>query len=65
MKSLIINFFPFIIIISFFYCTPNENARSSTESVPEKLSFSNYKITFIEIGSTTCIPCQMMQPIMK
>ncbi|MEO0233486.1 MAG: thioredoxin family protein [candidate division WOR-3 bacterium] len=65
MKSLIINFISFIIIISFFSCTPNENVRSSTESVPEKLSFGNYKITFIEIGSTTCIPCQMMQPIMK
>lgn len=23
------------------------------------------KVTFIEIGSTTCIPCKKMQPIMK
>lgn len=24
-----------------------------------------YKVTFIELGSTRCIPCQKMQPIMK
>lgn len=24
-----------------------------------------YKITFIELGSTRCIPCQQMQPVMK
>jgi thioredoxin 1 len=24
-----------------------------------------YKVTFIELGSVRCIPCQMMQPIMK
>jgi len=29
---------------------------------PAKIS---YKITFLEIGSKSCIPCKMMQPIMK
>ena len=33
------------------------------------LTLSNFaqtpKVTFIEIGSTTCIPCKKMQPIMK
>lgn len=24
-----------------------------------------HKVTFIELGSVRCIPCQMMQPIMK
>ena len=24
-----------------------------------------YKVTFIELGSVRCIPCQQMQPIMK
>ncbi len=23
------------------------------------------KVTFVELGSTTCIPCKKMQPIMK
>jgi len=26
---------------------------------------NNYKVTFIELGSVRCIPCQQMQPIMK
>ena len=26
---------------------------------------SSAKITFVELGSTTCIPCKQMQPVMK
>lgn len=26
---------------------------------------TTYKVTFIELGSVRCIPCQQMQPIMK
>ncbi len=26
---------------------------------------STAKITFVELGSTTCIPCKQMQPVMK
>lgn len=36
---------------------PNQQVQ-----VPEK---ENYKVTFIELGSVRCIPCQKMQPIMK
>jgi len=25
----------------------------------------NYKVTFIELGSVKCIPCQKMQPVME
>lgn len=32
-----------------------ENANSKT----------NYKVTFYELGSVRCIPCQKMQPIIK
>lgn len=35
-----------------------QDTTSSTEE--EK----NIKVTFIELGSVTCIPCKMMQPIM-
>ena len=28
-------------------------------------SFSGYKVTFIELGSVRCIPCQKMQAVMK
>ncbi len=26
---------------------------------------SNIKVTFVELGSVDCIPCRMMQPVMK
>ena len=25
----------------------------------------NYKVTFIDLGSVRCIPCQQMQPVMR
>lgn len=33
---------------------------------PEKISKKpEFKVTFVELGSVGCIPCKMMQPIMK
>jgi thioredoxin 1 len=37
----------------------NKNAGVSEKGKPA------YKVTFIELGSVRCIPCQQMQPIMK
>jgi thioredoxin 1 len=37
---------------------------SSSKSVRTGFD-STAKVTFIELGSTTCVPCQKMQPIMK
>lgn len=31
----------------------------------KKQDGTKYKVTFIELGSVRCIPCQKMQPIMK
>jgi thioredoxin 1 len=36
--------------------------RSSGEAVAGQ---ENYKVTFIELGSVRCIPCRMMQSIMR
>lgn len=38
----------------------SSKAAEKTNHVAEK-----YKVTFIELGSVRCIPCQQMQPIMK
>jgi thioredoxin 1 len=39
---------------------------AATKSPDEKASKSNKAlVTFIEIGAASCIPCKMMQPIMK
>ncbi|MDI6700131.1 MAG: thioredoxin family protein [bacterium] len=65
MKNLNLNF-SFILLILFLYsCTPSENAKQIKSENEENLNFEKYKITFIELGSTTCIPCQMMQPIIR
>jgi len=32
---------------------------------PQSDSLSKTKVTFIELGSVKCIPCQMMQPVME
>jgi len=33
--------------------------------VADTITVPDLKVTFIELGSVRCIPCQMMQPIMK
>ena len=38
------------------------NPANKTEAGVDK---TKYKVTFIELGSVRCIPCQQMQPIMK
>jgi len=40
--------------------------RSTKESFRDSNTIEkNYKVTFIELGSVKCIPCQQMQAIMK
>jgi thioredoxin 1 len=41
-------------------------SKSSTkETLESKPKVKEIKVTFIELGSVGCIPCKMMQPIMK
>ncbi len=63
MKSLNLKLSFILLLLFLFSCTPSENGKQIKSE--ENLNFEKFKITFIEIGSTTCIPCQMMQPIMK
>ena len=39
--------------------------ENKTEAKPAKQETRTIKVTFIELGSIKCIPCKMMQPIMK
>lgn len=39
-----------------------EKQKPATE---QKEKAEKYKVTFIELGSVRCIPCQQMQPVMK
>ncbi len=45
--------------------TGNELHLSGTEKKERAVRESPFKITFIELGSVNCIPCKMMQPVMK
>ncbi len=40
------------------------DAQNKTIEEKQK-NTTKYKVTFIELGSVRCIPCQKMQPVMK
>jgi thioredoxin 1 len=49
-----------LILAAFFIFTVSNSQIAGKEKNTAK-----YKVTFIELGSTRCIPCQKMQPVMK
>ncbi len=44
---------------------PAVKDKPATEPKTVAAPKESYKVTFMEIGSVSCIPCKMMQPIMK
>lgn len=38
---------------------------NSQKTGPVTKEAAKYKVTFIELGSTRCIPCRQMQPVIK
>lgn len=72
-KNNIINISVIIFFISSFFlstCMQNTSkGDKSRSSIPTSAELKNseniYKVTFIELGSVRCIPCQQMQPVMK
>lgn len=55
-----------ILLLSLNSCK-NSTEKSKIEKIEStnKKVLSNHKVTFIELGSVRCIPCQKMQPIIK
>ena len=45
-------------------CAQN-TAQNKKQTTEQKSAATKYKVTFIELGSVRCIPCQKMQPVMK
>lgn len=45
--------------------TPEKSETLENNKEEKKEKKSEIKVTFIELGSVNCIPCRMMQPIMK
>ena len=57
-----------ILIVTLAACGENQNKKQESQSNANKelnAAGSNVKITFIELGSVTCIPCKQLQPVMK
>jgi thioredoxin 1 len=43
----------------------NSQTKPAVADNTEENKDIKYKVTFIELGSVRCIPCQQMQPVMK
>lgn len=58
----IIIFLVLLAIVFSFKKVPNNTETSLTQ---EDVTTDEIKVTFVELGSVGCIPCDKMQPIMK
>jgi thioredoxin 1 len=54
----------FLASMLFIAVSCNSQPKSSVADTAENKDIK-YKVTFIELGSVRCIPCQQMQPVMK
>jgi thioredoxin 1 len=54
-----------LILTVFLYACGQNRSQSGNHEKQDKVSENKYKVTFIELGSVRCIPCQQMQPVMK
>ena len=55
-----------LVSICFSSCSFSQDKTKAqkTTTIPSAENV-HYKVTFIELGSVRCIPCQKMQPVMK
>ena len=57
-----------ILLASFLVASYGQGTKQgiqTTTTKEMKKDETKYKVTFIELGSVRCIPCQKMQPVMK
>jgi thioredoxin 1 len=55
----------FLTTLLFITICCNSQTRPAVADKAEENKSAKYKVTFIELGSVRCIPCQQMQPVMK
>jgi thioredoxin 1 len=55
----------FLLITNINAETISAQQNSSVKNTKSNEKKVNYKVTFVELGSVRCIPCQKMQPVMK
>ena len=56
-----------VVLISFllFTISCNSQTKPVVKGKEAEKKEIKYKVTFVELGSVRCIPCQQMQPVMK
>ncbi|UCE04529.1 MAG: thioredoxin family protein [bacterium] len=47
--------------------TKADSTKTNMQAIPKDSTETkaSHKVTFVELGSVNCIPCKMMQPVMK
>lgn len=54
-----------IILITVLTASCSESKKTAADNKSSIVqNTSDYKVTFIELGSVNCVPCRMMQPVM-
>jgi thioredoxin 1 len=46
-------------------CSSDDHPKNEQDKTQTAVPSAKKKVTFVELGSVRCIPCKMMQPIMK
>lgn len=67
-RALLIQLLIVIILLTACGQSPDHSEKlkeSNGTITPNQVSEKKFKVTFIELGSVRCIPCQQMQPVMK
>jgi thioredoxin 1 len=55
-----------IILLTFLFLSCGKTKETgSQQEISNNTDEQKAKVTFIELGSVTCIPCRQMQPIMR
>jgi thioredoxin 1 len=65
MKKQVLRSFGLILFAALFSVNCNAANTMADEKKQGDASEENILVTFVELGSVRCIPCKMMQPIMK
>lgn len=69
MKSIIGMIFLVTLTFVFVGCSKDKNVQETPNLPPSNttstIATGGEQVTFLELGSVNCIPCRMMQPVMK
>ena len=65
MKNTFIRVFILFVLVGVLSASCNAAGPKADEKNSPTAPEETYLVTFVELGSVRCIPCKMMQPIMK